>query len=487
MQPNIYKQHLTRALSRQRHSRRVGLKWIGKKVNGVPLLDTKILLTVLLLAIFTACEKPAARPAIQTQTDAAPGKGIQKIQHIVFLIKENRTFDHYFGTFPGADGATSGVISSGKRIPLAQAPDETPYDLGHSWRDALVAMDGGRMGKFDQVERGNVDGAMLPYTQFHESDIPNYFAYARNFVLADRMFSSVAGPSFPNHLYTIAADAGGVLDNPHPGIGAWGCDSDENQTVLAETEVEHKGEDVGGHSDDRITTEPPCFDFKTLADSLEAAHTSWKYYAPSKGEYGYQFSTFDAIRHIRKSPLWNQKVVPDSQFASDALNGRLPAVSWLVTGDSNEHPPNSTCAGENWTVRQLNAIMQGPDWSSTVVFLTWDDFGGFYDHVPPPALDAHSLGPRVPLLIISPYSRKGYVSHTEYEFSSFLKFAELRFHLPPLGDRDSKAGDMLDSFDFGQKPLPTLILQEHSCPGPSLGSRVSRLKDRMKSRLINPQ
>ena len=391
-------------------------------------------------------------------TTPAPGKDIQKIQHIVFLIKENRTFDQYFGTFPGADGATSGKTSEGKTVQLSHATDVAPYDIGHSWKDAILAIDGGRMGKFDLVANGNSGGYLLPYTQFVESDIPNYFTYARNFTLADRMFSSLSGPSFPNHLFTVAAQSGGVIDNPHPTVAPWGCDSDDDQTVV----VDHR--EVKPAQDEVITAQAPCFDFKTLADTLETAHISWKYYAPGKGEYGYQWSTLDAIKHIRTGPLWKEHVVSDAQFISDAQSGNLPAVSWLVTGEASEHPPHSVCQGENWTVRQLNTLMQGPDWSSTVVFLTWDDFGGFYDHVPPPAIGAYSLGPRVPLLIISPYSRKGYISHEQYEFSSFLKFAETRFDLPALTDRDRRANDMLDSFDFDQQPLPALLLQQHSCP-----------------------
>ena len=162
------------------------------------------------------------------------------------------------------------------------------------------------MGKFDLVNAGRVNGYLLPYTQFVQSDIPNYFAYARNFVLADRMFSSLSGPSFPNHLFTVAAQSGTVIDNPHPNEGAWGCDSDDNQTVPVD-----RGEGVGGKGEG-VTTEAPCFDFQTLADSLEDAHISWKYYAPGKGQYGYQWSTLEAIRHIRTSPLWNQHVVSGS-------------------------------------------------------------------------------------------------------------------------------------------------------------------------------
>jgi len=429
-------------------------------------------LPCLLMLSLTGCHSGSSYKALatRTSTQAAPGEGIQKIQHIVFIIKENRSFDHYFGTFPGADGVTSGKISDGTFIPLIPSPDVGPYDIGHSWRDAIIAIDGGKMGKFDQVDSGYVDGYRYPYTQFVESDIPNYFAYARNFVLADRMFSSLAGPSFPNHLYTVAAQSGGVIDDPHASRGNWGCDSDENQTVAVV------------QKDGRITTEPPCLDFQTLADSLESAHISWKYYAPSRGHYGYQFSTLDAIRHIRNSPLWEERVVPDSQFEIDAKNGHLPAVSWLITGGANEHPPLSTCKGENWTVRELNAVMQGPDWNSTAVFLTWDDFGGFYDHVPPPSLGPYTLGPRVPLLIISPYARKGYVSHTQYDFSSFLKFAERRFNLKALTDDDTRANDMLDSFDFSAEPQPALLLKEHDCPKHAdLWWRVSTYWSRRKA------
>ncbi len=142
-----------------------------------------------------------------------------------------------------------------------------------------------------------------------------------------------------------------------------------------------------------------------------------------------------------------------------------PAVSWLVTElDETDHPGFSSCRGENWTVQQLNAVMQGPDWNSTAVFLTWDEWGGFYDHVPPPNPDEFGLGVRIPLLIISPFAKKGYISHTVYEFSSFLRFVETRYRLQPLTDRDRMAKDVLDSFDFGQAPQAPLILQPRQCP-----------------------
>jgi len=424
--------------------------------------SAKVVATVVFSALFfgTGCSKSdGLQPVLHTP--AVKGEGLAKIQHVVFIIKENRSFDSYFGSFPGADGAISGRTSNGTPIPLTPTPDKLPFDLGHSWQDALRAIDGGKMDAFDLLDNGNLNGVMFPYTQMREEDIPNYFAYARNFVLADRMFSSMNGPSFPNHLFTVAAQSGGaignpksmagrILDNSKPGI--WGCDSDADDRVEV---MNSKGE---------ITRQPPCFDFQTLADEMEAAGVTWKYYAPPRGQPGYIWSALDAIKHIRFSRLWTENVVPDAQFAVDARHGRLPAVSWLVTGNASEHPPHSTCRGENWTVAQLNALMEGPDWASTALFLTWDDFGGFYDHVPPPVLDKFALGPRVPLLIISPYARKGMVTHTQYEFSSFLAFVEKRSHLPALTDRDWQANDMLDSFDFNQEPLPPLILKPHFCP-----------------------
>lgn len=395
----------------------------------------------------------------QSSGTNSPTPSLNSIQHFVFIVKENRSFDNYFGTFPGADGATTGKISTGQVIPLGHTPDKTPRDLCHIWQCALQAMDGGKMDDFDLMGANgafpcNLNGDYLCYTQLYESDIPNYFAYARQFVLADHMFSSLHGPSFPNHLYTVAAQSGRAINNPiNPPTNPydWGCDADRATTVQV---LDQNG---------NITTQFPCFDFQTLVDLLQGANTSWKYYAPPRGQGGYIWNSLNAISHIRNGPLWASNVMPTDQFATDAKNGALPAVCWLVTNVS-EHPPESSCAGENWTVDTLNALMQGPDWSSTAVFLTWDDFGGFYDHVPPPTADVFGFGPRVPLLIISPFAKKGFISHTTYEFSSFLRLVEERYNLSSLGDRDSKANDMLDSFDFAQQPQSPLILRTHPCP-----------------------
>jgi len=381
------------------------------------------------------------------------GGGIQKIQHVVFMVKENRTFDNYFGTYPGADGATSGLTSTGLTVALTPASYSTPRDLCHYRTCAEADVDGGKMDGFD-LYQGSVGGDYLAYTQFSQQLIPNYWSYAQHFVLADKMFSSLTGPSYPNHLYTVGAQSGGVIDNPISASTTWGCDSDDAGEV-----------DVMDPVSGQVTYQFPCFDFETLADRLQNAGISWRYYAPPEGQPGYNFSTLDAIRHIRFSDLWTQYVVSDTQFTKDAASGNLPAVSWLVTANSqSDHPPFSVCAGENWTTQQLNAIMQGPDWASTAVFLTWDDWGGFYDHVAPPTVDVYGLGPRVPLIIISPYAIAGYISHTQYEFASFLQFVEQDFNLPALTARDAQANSVLDSFDFNQSPIPPFVLGTHTCP-----------------------
>ncbi len=396
---------------------------------------------------------------------------ISQIQHVIFIVKENRSFDSFFGTFPGANGATTATISTGQTIPMGHQGDQMPWDItGHGWWDVITGSDGGKMDRFDLVTAGSTNGDYLGFTQLHQSDIPNYWTYAQNFVLSDNTFSSLEGASFPNHLYTIAAQSGGVWNNTLQINGKgqiWGCDA-------------NAGTQVPAMDLNRVVTKPfPCFDFQTLADLLDGAGLTWAYYAPPAGTAGYVFSTMDAINHIRNTSLWKQHVFPDTQFATDAAAGKLPAFAWLVTTgkasfstgggggsslDNNEHPPGSVCTGENWTVNQLNALMKGPDWTSSAVFLTYDDFGGFYDHVAPPPLDLYGLGPRVPMLIISPYARTSYISHTQYEFSSVIKFAEEVFGLPSLGQRDVLANDMTDSFDFTQTPRSPLILTPRLCP-----------------------
>src|SRR5262249_44512281 len=293
------------------------------------------------------------------------------------------------------------------------------------------------------------------------ADIPNYWSYAEHFALADRMFSSLAGPSFPNHLYTVAGQSAGAINNPNS--FSWGCDSEAGTTVHVMS--------AGG----LFTRQYPCLGGNTGAARRGGAVVSWGYYAPQAGQRGYTGSALDAIRHIRLGPLWNSRVKPYGRFSQDAAAGTLPGVSWLIPDfDTSEHPTVdafagttlnvSACAGENWTVQQINAIMQGPLWPTTAIVLTWDDFGGFYDHVAPPDVDRFGLGPRVPLIVISPYAKEGIVSHTTYEFGSVLQLIENRYNIKALSQRDVEANSLLDMFDFTQPPAPPLARPLRACP-----------------------
>jgi len=368
------------------------------------------------------------------------------IKHVVFILPENRTFDNYFGTFPGANGATTATLSTGQVIPLGHTPDRTVMPLNHTWPTEGTSTNFGKMDKFDLLTGCNQNGTLVCLSQYTQADIPNLWKYASNFVLADNYFSSLHGPSFPNHLFAIAAQAGGASNNTNP-ITNQGCAAVSTTNVVV---IDGQGE---------ISTPFPCFDFPTLADSLQAAGLTWRAYNTG--------SDFAAINHIRNTALW-KNIIPISQFVVDATAGKLPAVSWVIPpGAENQYPTNSVCDGENWLVTQLNALMQGPDWSSTAVFIAWDDFGGFYDHVAPPRIDEYGLGPRVPALVISPYAKPGYISHVQYDHTSVLKFIEAQFGLATLTSRDAAAADFSDAFDFAQAPLAPLVLQGRHCPAAS--------------------
>jgi phospholipase C len=195
---------------------------------------------------------------------------------------------------------------------------------------------------------------------------------------------------------------------------------------------------------------------KVLPDELEAKGLSWSYYAID-GENAF----LGAIRHVHDGPMWDN-VKPPTQFAADVDGGKMPAVSWLVPPkQDSEHPGGpSVCTGENWTVQQINTVMRSQYWHSTVVVVVWDDFGGFYDHVAPPHLDLYGLGPRVPALIISPWSRPGIVDHTLYEFSSIDRLIEDVFDLAPLTSRDAGADPLSGAFDFGARPQDAPFLRQ---------------------------
>ena len=398
-----------------------------------------------------------AQPAPSTApspTTTAPAPAVP-IEHVVLIIKENRTYDSYFGRYPGGDGTTVGLLKDGRTMPLARLPDRS-LDVGHAYEDALIAIDGGKMDGFADIPDAGVGDHYPGYVAAMPDQLPAYWAYARRFTLSDRTFSSLEGPSFPNHLYTIGAQSAGAVGNPVDEAGAeverWGCDAPAKVVV--------KVIDRNGSSHDSF----PCFDFRTLGDLLDTAGLSWRYYAPPQDVPGYRWSAYNAIRHVRESSLWRTHLHKSEDFVRDVRAGELAAVTWIVPPfPDSEHPPALVCHGESWTVRLINAVMENPQWRSTAIVVIWDDFGGFYDHVPPPQVDAFGLGPRVPLLLISPWARSGYVSHRAWEFSSVLKLVERVFGLPSLTARDRRADDMLSAFDFHQTPLAPLVLRPRAC------------------------
>jgi phospholipase C len=400
----------------------------------------------------------------------------RRIEHVVFIVKENRTFDHMYGRFPGADGATTGVRCDGSVVPLTRASLDSP-GAEHSFAAGVIAINGGQMNCFDRIRSAGPRGDQ-PYVQYRRDQIPNYWALAERFVLADRFFSSIYGPTWVEHLWIVAAQSDRMVDNERVPLGGGGDDGliggyceDPTEWLYSFPKLSQAEErdifDLEERGDglaiaDRYYVERwPCTDIRTLPDRLERAGISWRYYTTDSPYY----QALKAIRHIRFGPMW-RNVVPPDRFVPDAIAGRLPAVSWLIppTPESDHPGYGDMCAGENWTVRIMNAIQQGPDWERTAVVITWDDFGGFYDHVPPPHVDIYGMGPRVPAIIAGPYARSGTIFSQVAEFSSVLRLIETIFDVRPLTDRDREANDLLGAFDFDQRPQPALVLQERDCP-----------------------
>lgn len=374
------------------------------------------------------------------------------IKHIVIIVRENHSFDNLFGRFPGADGTRFAHVGS-RVVPLNITPDKLSEDLGHGGNSAIIADDNGKLDGFSHILNSIQNGEDVADSQYEASEVPIYWDYARRFSLADHFFSTVMASSFPNHLVTIAGQSMGTLDNPYMvshSFRSWGCDA-----VAATFVYTYPG--------GRARKSRPCFNSMTIADEANAAHVSWKYYAPPPGDFGYIWSTYDAIRHIRYSNQWKSNVPPTRQFGLDVRHGHLPAISWLTSDLAySDHPPASICEGQNFVAGQVNAIMQSRYWKSTAIIVTWDDFGGFYDHVVPPRT-SYTLGFRVPTIVISPYARTHVVDHTQYDFRSILKFAEENFDLPQLANFDRGVNSIAGMLNFHQKPLRPAFERSMNC------------------------
>ncbi len=378
------------------------------------------------------------------------------IKHVVFLIKENRTFDNLFGTFPGANGAST-ANDYGTIRPLIRGTDgRLPGDLPHCYVCGLYAWHQGRMDGFD---RGGLTRRWA-FTQLHQDQLPNYWRWARRFVLADNFFASAQGPSFPNHLYSIAAQSGGAVDNPRRNgffSHTFGCDAPSQQKVQV------------FDSEGMVRFIRPCFDFETEGDLLDAARIPWAYYAATERQEGYIWSAYSAIRRYREHPRrWVRHIFSVDQVIRNIRQDELPPVTWITPRfELSEHPEYNFCYGENWSTKVINAIMRSNMWEDTAIFLTWDDYGGFYDHAPPPQVDRFGFGFRVPLLVISPYAKRGHIDHRLGEFSSVLRFIEDNWGLSPLTRRDRRARNLSYDFDFTRDPrAPEPLPLRTDCRGP---------------------
>ncbi|MGH2724184.1 MAG: phospholipase C [Actinomycetota bacterium] len=369
------------------------------------------------------------------------------IKRVVYLMLENRSFDNIFGRFPGADGTRMG-IRDGREVPLKRCPEWLPGDLPHDRAAFENSLRGGAM---DGFALGAL-GPFYAYSQFGPRDIPSYWTWAKEYVLSDRFFASMGGPSYPNHLFFIAGQAGGSIDNPENikteflGDGhqfkSWGCDAvGDDVFVLVEDDASN------------VTKHDTCFTFKTVGEQLSERDIDWASYAPEPNQYGYIWQAYSAIKQVYEGELWEERMWPVDDLLVDIHSESLPAVSWIVPRwQLSDHPPVSTKHAHNWVTRIVNGIMRSSMWEHTAIFITWDEWGGLYDHVEPPELDGSRLGFRVPMLVISPYARRGFIDHDVSEFTGPLRFIADNWGLEYLTPRYEQVHNFEHAFDFQQKP-----------------------------------
>jgi phospholipase C len=385
---------------------------------------------------------PGAFGARASGTDArAQGRHTATpIQHVIFIIQENRSFDNLFQGYPGADTASSGQDSNGHTIKLAPIPLEAPYDVSHGLTDFIKATDGGKMDGFNlELTEGNASKYAHPQYGFvPKSESKLYFDMAKQYVLGDNTFTSHLDASYVSHQYAIAAQANAAVNLPP----YYGCDHDSQNVISTVTSQRQIG-----------PTEPTCQDYQTLGDELDAAGLSWRYYAYSTKDW--LWVAYSSIKHIRYGPDFKDDVIaPETNVLKDIANGTLANVTWVTPSEStSDHASSQTNKGPQWVASVVNAVGASPYWNTSAIFVIWDEWGGWYDHVPPPYEDYDGLGIRVPLLVISPYAKRGYVSHVQYETSSVLRFVEDQFGLGQLAASDMRATDpAADCFDFTKKP-----------------------------------
>ena len=436
-------------------------------------------------------------PAGTQRKPAKPPAGIHKIKHVIVIMQENRSFDQYFGTYPGADGLprkADGDFAVCVPDPVkgdCQKPYHDTSDLNaggpHGEPSARADVAGGRMDGFiAEAETARRKGCKLNPNDplcsqraanpdvmgYHDGqDIPNYWAYARNFVLQDHMFEPNASWSLPAHLFMVSE---------------WSARcSRVGDPMSCVNAVQNPVNPKNPRAD---------YAWTDLTYLLHKHHVSWRYYVFTGTEPDCEDDQMvcEALRQGANTPgIWNPlpyfdtvredgqlgNITTLSNYFKAAKAGTLPAVSWInPTGSVSEHPPGLVSAGQAYVTRLVNAAMRGKDWKSTAIFLAWDDWGGFYDHVTPPNVDENGYGLRVPGLVISPYARKGFIDHQVLSFDAYVKFIEDDFlrgerldpatdgrpdPRPDVRENEPLLGTLVRDFNFKQKPRPRLLLSPH--------------------------
>jgi phospholipase C len=446
----------------------------GENLIFVVCIPNRLLSAIIAKGLMTRINAPAALLGIvcsilvSVVSPVEVSAQIPQVRHVIIVMQENRTPDNLFHNLnkylPDADIADSGVNSLGETIALTPLPLSATYDIDHSHAAFLAMYDGGKMDGADlQIcfhgkKRDNCPPDVA-FTFVDHTDVEPYFQIARNYGFANRMFQSQQGPSLPGHMMVfggttqLTADSPSFLADNIVG-GSAGCASPPKARVIV---VGPEGVEPSVY---------PCTDHMTLVDLLDAARISWRYYTPG---FNNIWTAPNAIRHLCKpagtprqctSPLWNRNVViPPAQVLNDIADGDLKNVSWVIpTAQDSDHPTSNNGAGPSWVASVVNAVGKGRYWRDTVILITWDEWGGWYDHVKPPVdptYGYYEYGFRVPLLVVSAYTPKGYVSPVTHDFGSILHFVETVFNLgqiPPGNFIDARADDLLDFFDFTQKP-----------------------------------
>jgi phospholipase C len=380
-----------------------------------------------------------------------------KIRHVVIIFQENRTTDDLFNGFPGADTVRFGLNSSGKRVPLEPIGLTAPYDLSHAHSAFEIEYAQGKLDGFSNEPASCVSATFcgpphrLAYGYVPHGEIVPYFDMAMQYTFADEMFQTNEGPSFPAHQYIISGTSAIANDTslraadnpfrPNERGGGGGCDSQPSTLVPVI--------DASGEESEQVF---PCFNRISLIEFIENKGLSWRYYQASSGAG--LWNAPDAILHLWESKAFSADVVtPPAQVLTDIARGDLANVVWVTpTALASDHARATNGSGPSWVASVVNAVGESKYWDSTAIFVTWDDWGGWYDHVRPRIYNSYELGFRVPLIVISPYAKNHYVSHVHHEFGSILKFTEKIFGLPSLHTTDVRSDDLFDCFDFSKPP-----------------------------------